>query len=492
MKFFSVNAYKGFDEGPKSFYTVYGKLFATLEEEEESAIIHDVESLNRDEEIDEIFTNFGGPHDKYEDLLSTKNGPMTTSLKDFYAKWTHFATRKSFRHMDKWKLSDAPDRRVRRLMEKDNKKARELARREFSDTVRNLASYVRKRDPRVIAYVEEQKKRAELKAKEEKEKMNREKQDRIAEAENYIAPSWAMNEDIHVPVTESEDEIEEDLFCVACNRSFKSESAFENHEASKKHLKMVAALRREMLLEDEELGEEEDLIVDEKEGEEEREEEEEEEFYDANETIDSSIESEEHHDDDDDDDDKYIRKMNNLQSNIRDKKKKKRKSKRNVGPAAVLFSDHDEELTEELSTLHIRSPDKPKLQNITFNSKEINEQNVVDADENDDDDDGGHDIDGDVDEESNDTITLEGNNDNIKKDPVHRTNGRRKEKKKKGTSESNTGPIDHRCNVCGVVLNSRTKLFDHIRESGHASAKVEISSSKSKKKVSITNKRNKR
>jgi len=65
----------------------------------------------------------------------------------------NFSTEKDFSWMDQWNLAEAPDRRVRRcglsypnvvvnssyflrLMERDNKKAREDARREYNETVR--------------------------------------------------------------------------------------------------------------------------------------------------------------------------------------------------------------------------------------------------------------------------------------------------------------------------------------------------------------------
>ena len=41
---------------------------------------------------------------------------------------------------------------VRRLMEEENKKARKGKRKEFNETVRELAAFVRKRDKRVAAY----------------------------------------------------------------------------------------------------------------------------------------------------------------------------------------------------------------------------------------------------------------------------------------------------------------------------------------------------
>lgn len=41
---------------------------------------------------------------------------------------------------------------IRRLMEEDNKKARKAKRRKFNETVRELISFVKKRDKRVAAH----------------------------------------------------------------------------------------------------------------------------------------------------------------------------------------------------------------------------------------------------------------------------------------------------------------------------------------------------
>ncbi len=60
----------------------------------------------------------------------------------------NFQSRKSFGWSDKYDLRDAPDRRVKRLMEKENKRARDAAKREYNDAVRSLAAFIRKRDPR--------------------------------------------------------------------------------------------------------------------------------------------------------------------------------------------------------------------------------------------------------------------------------------------------------------------------------------------------------
>ena len=47
-----------------------------------------------------------------------------------------FSTVKSFSWRDQWRYSEAPDRRVKRAMEKDNKRHRDAGRREFNDTVK--------------------------------------------------------------------------------------------------------------------------------------------------------------------------------------------------------------------------------------------------------------------------------------------------------------------------------------------------------------------
>merc|ERR1712102_159565 len=44
----------------------------------------------------------------------------------------------------------------------------------------------------------------------------------------------------------------DDLYCVACNKAFKSSKAFSNHEKSKKHLQNVELLKEEIGEEEEE------------------------------------------------------------------------------------------------------------------------------------------------------------------------------------------------------------------------------------------------
>lgn len=134
MRYFSVSEFKGYDDTPKGFYNVYRNLFQKLANEEEEAYRN-----NPPEDEDEmhsatfypLFGNASTPYADTEGYLG-----YGAYVKDFYGAWSNFSSYKSFNWMDKWKLSDAPSRLVRRAMEKENKKARETARKEYQDTVR--------------------------------------------------------------------------------------------------------------------------------------------------------------------------------------------------------------------------------------------------------------------------------------------------------------------------------------------------------------------
>lgn len=49
-------------------------------------------------------------------------------------------------------INDIRDRRIVKIIEKENKKIQQKARKERNDEIRNLVAFVRKRDKRVAAY----------------------------------------------------------------------------------------------------------------------------------------------------------------------------------------------------------------------------------------------------------------------------------------------------------------------------------------------------
>ncbi|KAI0198681.1 DnaJ domain-containing protein [Astrocystis sublimbata] len=228
------------DDSPNSFFTILRETFDRLAEGEYAAADWDTTNATPVPE----YPSFGESSDA--DAYS----------RTFYSRWSNFATRLSFAWKDKWRLSDAPDRRVRRLMEKDNKKLREDAVREFNDAVRSLVVFVRKRDPRYVPNSQSEAERQQILRDSAAAQAAR---SRAANAEKLnrvdAVADWAQSrgDDDHVSefseVSEEESEIEE-IECVVCNKTFKSEKQFEAHEKSKKHTKAVQQLRRQMKKED--------------------------------------------------------------------------------------------------------------------------------------------------------------------------------------------------------------------------------------------------
>ncbi|KAI8983774.1 hypothetical protein BDB01DRAFT_114664 [Pilobolus umbonatus] len=244
MRYFSISEFKGYDDTPKGFYNVYRKIFETLAEEEEEAY------RNHPPEYE-----IEGDMVEYP-LFGTKETPFANEynsggqVRDFYAAWSNFSSVKTFMWMDKWRLSDAPNRNVRRVMEKQNKKIRESAKKEYNETVRKLVEYVRKRDPRVKAYTLEEQKRKEAAAAEQKARVQREKEEQKVKMSSYQVPDWAKVDEEEYDLDEEVEEINE-FYCVVCEKSYKSERQYTSHEKSKKHLKSVELLREQMLADDE-------------------------------------------------------------------------------------------------------------------------------------------------------------------------------------------------------------------------------------------------
>lgn len=220
-----------FTDSPSGFFGFVRETFEQLAREEQYAA--DYEDISIPE-----YPTFGHKDDEYDDVV-----------KSFYAAWNGFATTKSFAWLDRYRLSDAPDRRVRRLMEKENQKFRDEGRREFNDTVRALLAFVRKRDPRYTPnqQSDEDKAKAQRDARQAQAARARAAQMAKLDQESQAVPDWATARPEDELDEQSEEEIEEEHFeCVACNKTFKSERQYEAHEKSKKHQKAIQALKRKM------------------------------------------------------------------------------------------------------------------------------------------------------------------------------------------------------------------------------------------------------
>lgn len=215
------------------FFGILDPFFEQLASEEAAACEWDGLTVTE-------YPPFGSANDSYDSVA-----------KPFYNTWSSFSTQKSFSWKDKYRLSDAPDRRVRRLMEKENKKFRDEGMREFNDAVRSLVAFVRKRDPRYVPNTQSEAERQRVlrdSAAAQAARSRAANQEKLA---GYVVPEWAQSRgdgnsnDEFSSETEEEEEVEH-IECVVCDKTFKSEKQFEAHERSKKHVKAVNQLRWQM------------------------------------------------------------------------------------------------------------------------------------------------------------------------------------------------------------------------------------------------------
>lgn len=221
-----------FNDSPTGFFGVLDTTFDQLATEEAAAW----EWASQDPVE---YPPFGNANDDHESVA-----------RPFYASWSNFSTKKSFSWKDKWRLTDAPDRAVRRLMEKENKKLREDAIRDFNDAVRSLVAFVKKRDPRYVSNTQSEADRQKILRDLAAAQAARSRAVNQEKLNNTFVADWAQSRTDNETYDEfatSEDESEVECFeCVVCNKLFKSEKQFEAHEKSKKHTKAVQQLQRQI------------------------------------------------------------------------------------------------------------------------------------------------------------------------------------------------------------------------------------------------------
>lgn len=223
-----------FDDSPSGFFGILDVTFGQLATEETAAC-----DWEGQEPVE--YPPFGAADDGHDD-----------TARPFYAAWSSFATKKSFAWKDKWRLSDAPDRRVRRLMEKENKKLRDDAIRDFNDAVRSLVVFVKKRDPRYKPGAQSEAERQRILRESAATQAARARAANLEKLRQAEVAEWTRSRDdddgiLNDEFATSEEESEVECFeCVVCSKVFKSEKQYEAHEKSKKHVKAVQQLRRQM------------------------------------------------------------------------------------------------------------------------------------------------------------------------------------------------------------------------------------------------------
>lgn len=279
--YFTAACYSGFGDDEQGFYTVYAHVFDQLATE-------DIEFMESIEEY-EMIPKFGRSTSEYDTIV----GP-------FYAYWQSYCTKKSYTWLCPHNVSEIRDRRILREVEKETKKIAQKARKERNDAIRALVAFVRRRDKRVQEYKklleeravqnrikQQQHRLAQFKKnKQGAEEMQKQHQltafstsgheEQLRKMEQaYGSDSDSKyyddgneeeaeeNEEDEVDITDEgrvgnagsdmENYFVDDLYCVACNKSFKNILSYENHEPSKKHRENIVRLRRETQNEDKQL-----------------------------------------------------------------------------------------------------------------------------------------------------------------------------------------------------------------------------------------------
>uniref|UniRef100_W8BAC3 DnaJ homolog subfamily C member 21 n=1 Tax=Ceratitis capitata TaxID=7213 RepID=W8BAC3_CERCA len=267
FEYFTSSCFRGYEDDEKGFYAVYREVFKKIAAE-------DAEFMDDEDEVDQI-PSFGDSKSNYEDVVAP-----------FYAYWQAYCTKKTYTWLCPYDVKEIRDRRVLREVEKEMKKVTQKARKERNEEVRNLVSFVRKRDKRVQAYrklLEERaiqnRKKQEQNRLEQIRKRQRELQemrenikqsehhfddyeaqlkqlaqdygDSSAEDESETCDEEEEEKEIEVLESGEEDFYVDELYCVACNKAFKNKNGYANHETSKKHREALERMKLEMQAEEE-------------------------------------------------------------------------------------------------------------------------------------------------------------------------------------------------------------------------------------------------
>eukprot|EP00286_Rhodomonas_abbreviata_P005801 CAMPEP_0181319960 /NCGR_PEP_ID=MMETSP1101-20121128/17857_1 /TAXON_ID=46948 /ORGANISM="Rhodomonas abbreviata, Strain Caron Lab Isolate" /LENGTH=326 /DNA_ID=CAMNT_0023427609 /DNA_START=83 /DNA_END=1060 /DNA_ORIENTATION=- len=147
-EYFSNSCFSGYGDKEGGFFQVYRSVFENIEE------------LEREEVGESEYTE--APQ------FGDSTTPWLAGPGRFYSYYDGFSTRRAFAHCDKYNPNDAPNRQVKRAIDKENNKERNKGKRAFNEQVRKLAAYVKKRDPRQLLFQKQQAAEAEKKAEEQR------------------------------------------------------------------------------------------------------------------------------------------------------------------------------------------------------------------------------------------------------------------------------------------------------------------------------------
>ncbi|KAK7265860.1 hypothetical protein RJT34_33484 [Clitoria ternatea] len=514
FSFFSNTVYSCYSDTGKGFYKVYSDVFDKIHANE----INFAKKLGIG--IDAV---------RQAPVMGNLESPYA-QVTAFYSFWLGFSTVMDFCWVDEYDAMAGPNRKSRRLMEEENNKVRRKARKEYNDTVRRLADFVKKRDKRVIDMKVKRNVEMEKKKEEERERKRRLEKERKERAMAYEEPEWAKAEedDDNEEWFEEEEEeekkkAEKEFYCVLCGKKFKSEKQWKNHEQSKKHKEKVAEFKDSLADEEEDLdgegneglGSEEDGVgVDDLEErirngvnvkEESRngvelngdgdggDDDDDDEFLDASrvkeeEEVDVLVNDDDDVDEeegDDDDDENGV-----LEAMVAGHKNRKsgavlHKPKASVAPSYIENEDDEVEPMEYNNRKGTRRKRGAKKDKGKKNWEETH-TGAASTSNHDNVDSNGNDHSFEEESVSQDLVENEdngredehvGKDKNISNQPANKKGAARDTKSKAKLSSKGrkakviSKNVSNTCETCGVEFESRNKLHKHLGDSGHASLK---------------------
>lgn len=186
VPFMHPGCYDGYGDDEGGFFNVYTKVFTQIfmQEQEGWVLEGNIEAMPQSD----LPTDYG-------------NGSSEWSLVgNFYTMWESFSSCRAFAWADKYNTKDADDRRMRRAMDDENKKARRVAKRRFNDDIAALLHFVKRRDPRVKAHKLKVEQDKAAKKEQERQELQRRKHQTQQEREQ-----WKQSAEEHMAQLEEED-----------------------------------------------------------------------------------------------------------------------------------------------------------------------------------------------------------------------------------------------------------------------------------------------
>jgi DnaJ family protein A protein 5 len=186
IPFMHVGCYSGYGDDEGGFFSVYTKVFTQIfQQEQEGWVIEgNIENMPQAD----LPTDYGTGNSNW------------SLVGNFYTLWESFCSCRAFAWADKYNTKDSEDRRMRRAMTDENKKARRVAKKRFNDDIAALVHFIKRRDPRVKAH--------KLKVEQDqaiKKEMQRQEAQRKKKQTQQERQEWKQQSEEHMAQLEKED-----------------------------------------------------------------------------------------------------------------------------------------------------------------------------------------------------------------------------------------------------------------------------------------------